>query len=103
MHRDHPVGLCFRDGTLTIQFQSNLADGFDFRKTAHRGHVLIRKVIDNIEIVLQAVLDQAADLSFIKYPSGRIMRVVDHCRAPFWPGWVLLAYLLNFSDHAFCI
>ena len=57
MHCDHTLGLRFRDDALTMQFRRNLPYGFDSGKPANRSHVLVRKIVDHKEIILQTVLD----------------------------------------------
>ena len=63
------------------QFRSDLAGRFNFRKIVHRRHVLVGQVVNDIKIVLQAILDQFADGGFIEDPAGGVMGIVERQRA----------------------
>ena len=99
MHRDHTIRLLIIQLTQPDQFSRDLANRLDFREIVHRRHVLVGQVIDHEDVVLQAVLDQAADGFFSQDPAGGIMGIVDRQRAALVPGRILPGQLIHFPDH----
>ena len=93
------MGLRFSDDALAMQFQCNLANGFDFRQVSHRSHILVSQIINDINIVLQAMLDQTTDARFFENPPCGVMWIVYRYRATPRPGGVMLAYLLDLLDE----
>ena len=74
MDRDHPFGLRLIHDAQLDQFRGDLADGFDFGEIVDRRHVLVGQVVDDVEVVLQAVGDQFAEGGFIEDPAGGVVR-----------------------------
>ena len=99
MDRDDPLSLLVIHFAKPDQLGGNLAGSFDFGETVNRRYVLVRQVVNHINIVLQAIRDQAADGVFVQYPTRGVMGIIDHQRAAPLPGRVQPGQVLHFSNH----
>ena len=97
MDRDDALGLGLIHFAQLDQFRGDLAGGFDLREIVDRRHVLVGQIVDDIDIVLQAIPDQSAQGGLIQDPAGGVMGIVERKRAAFRPGGVLAAELRALS------
>ncbi len=99
MYGYYPVSLEFRNNALSTEIGCNLADGFDIWKTLYRSYILVCQVINQVEIILQAISDQTAGFVFVKDLSRGVMRIIDHHSTSLRPGRIVLAELFHLSNN----
>ena len=99
MNGDHPIGLFVVEDAIAHQFRRDLPRRFDLRQAIHRRDVLIGQIVDDGDVVLQAVRDQLAHHLFGEDAARGVVRIVDgHC-AVLRPTRIVQAEFFDLRDQ----